>query len=323
MKIKIINLILLLNLLNKNLNSMQSNNIKELENIEQNLSLTSYAEYLTLSNFPEEIIQLIIGKIIENYISQIKHIDNIFELYSIEIKKIRKKLTKKLFGLSLTSKKLNHSVRNFIEYSIEQMPRMIKEKEKKLMNDIIIKYQNIDRNTLNFELKLILNKYIGILNNYIGNRNALEKATMLIIAGANIETKNNFGNTVLTLAIQYGYKNVAKLFLNLLNQKNIPVNLNTYNYTSSLMIAVSLGHKEIIELLLDIGIDINTTDPADNNALIMAVFFGHKEIVKLVLDRGADINAKNSEGETALMLAKKSNFNDIAELIEKYQSKNN
>ena len=101
-KIKNINLILLLSLLNNNLNSMQPSDVKEKESesIAQYLdpmeiSDTEESKKTELSNLPEEIIQLIIHKIIEPHIEKIKNIDNIFELYSIEKKNIKKGLKKR------------------------------------------------------------------------------------------------------------------------------------------------------------------------------------------------------------------------------------
>ena len=62
------------------------------------------------------------------------------------------------------------------------------------------------------------------------------------------------------------------------------------------------GHKQIIELLVTAGADVNAK-------LHSAASEGDKEIVELLIANGADVNAKNIEGITPL---------DFAEKVEKW-----
>jgi len=84
-----------------------------------------------------------------------------------------------------------------------------------------------------------------------------------IAAGADVDAKNNVGDTPLH------------------------------------MTALS-GHKIITELLIAKGADVNTKDEDGGTPLHIAVSGAHKEIAELLITNGADVNAKDDEGSTPL-----------------------
>jgi ankyrin repeat protein len=55
------------------------------------------------------------------------------------------------------------------------------------------------------------------------------------------------------------------------------------------------GHREIIQLLLDKGADVNAQGGEYGNALQAASWGGHQEAVRLLLDNGADVNAQGGK----------------------------
>ena len=68
------------------------------------------------------------------------------------------------------------------------------------------------------------------------------------------------------------------------------------------------GHKDVVELLLAHGAEIN----AANNKygatpLHLAAQEGYKGVAELLLARGAEVNAKDKDGETPLYIAAKKN----------------
>jgi ankyrin repeat protein len=69
-----------------------------------------------------------------------------------------------------------------------------------------------------------------------------------------------------------------------------------------LIVAADGGCKEIVEMLLDAGANIEHRNDQGETALIAAAQNGHKEIVQILLDAGANINQENADGETALDL---------------------
>ena len=76
--------------------------------------------------------------------------------------------------------------------------------------------------------------------------------------------------------------------------------------------AANGGHKEIIELLIAEGADVNAKVEGAGTPLHYAARWGHKEIGKLLIAAGADVNAKNKYGSTPLHSA---DTKEIAELI--------
>jgi len=75
-----------------------------------------------------------------------------------------------------------------------------------------------------------------------------------------------------------------------------------YAGASALHLAVSLGNREITELLLENGadIDIKARDQYEGTPLHWAAYLGQKEMVELLVEAGADINAPDVNGYTPL-----------------------
>ena len=82
------------------------------------------------------------------------------------------------------------------------------------------------------------------------------------------------------------------------------------------------GHREIAELLLGKGADVNAKDnQSGNTPLHTAARYGRKEIGELLTEHGADVNAKNDDGMTPLGRAIKYRQPKIANFLRKNGSK--
>ncbi|GAI46299.1 unnamed protein product, partial [marine sediment metagenome] len=75
------------------------------------------------------------------------------------------------------------------------------------------------------------------------------------------------------------------------------------------------GNKDVVELLIAKGADVNTKGSAGYTSLLYAAQSGHSEIAKLLIAKGADIEAKADMGVAPLMVAVLYNHNDIAEML--------
>ena len=67
--------------------------------------------------------------------------------------------------------------------------------------------------------------------------------------------------------------------------------------------ALSNGELEMVLKQLNTGIDINTRGNLGETPLITAARLGHKQIVNYLLQKGADPEIKDFDGITALFLA--------------------
>ncbi len=86
-----------------------------------------------------------------------------------------------------------------------------------------------------------------------------------------------------------------------------------------LMLTALRGNSQIVATLLDHGADVRASDPDGMTPLMWAAFGGSGPTVKVLLSRGAEINTKNKKGETALTWARArgSNRAVIDELLKK------
>ena len=75
------------------------------------------------------------------------------------------------------------------------------------------------------------------------------------------------------------------------------------------------GSKNAVDLLLDLGANINAVDKDGNNCLHYAVNSNNQNLLKKLLVRGADKNIRNKKNELPLDLAINNNFKIIADIL--------
>ncbi len=82
-------------------------------------------------------------------------------------------------------------------------------------------------------------------------------------AGINSNAKNKDGYTALIYATSNGYKDIVKLLL-------AKADINANNYGTALHRAAVARHKDIVEMLLNKGANVNAQDGFGNTALIIS-----------------------------------------------------
>ena len=88
----------------------------------------------------------------------------------------------------------------------------------------------------------------------------------------------------------------------LLSSMMLDVNFRMHGCTA-LCRAAMIGHKDVVQVLLDRGADYNTVDNGGWTPLHQAARHGHKDVVQLLLDNGADPNKADRDGHTPLHCA--------------------
>lgn len=88
--------------------------------------------------------------------------------------------------------------------------------------------------------------------------------------------------------------------------------------------AAGRGHVALTKQLIELGVQVNARVRGEDTALMSACEIGHREIVDLLLQAGADVNTKSTlsdegdRGETPLMAAAQHGYREIIEnLLQK------
>jgi ankyrin repeat protein len=140
-----------------------------------------------------------------------------------------------------------------------------------------------------------------------GIENKLKMLDCLISTG--VDVKRYGGRALLYACSWSGKTKVVKLLLSL----GAPIDW-TYEFAaigSPLMHAIDNENKEVTQVLLDAGADVNLAAGETGTALITAVDKGNKELAFELLERGADPNIKAGKYGTALAIAAKNGDEDV------------
>jgi ankyrin repeat protein len=150
----------------------------------------------------------------------------------------------------------------------------------------------------------------------IKSRN-LAEVKNLIQRGVDFDTLHfNIGEyhnyTVLTWAAAHGHKEIIELLL----EKGANVNQAGRDGKTAFMLAILFSKIQIIELLLEKGANVNQADQDGKTALMRAILFGKIQIIELLLKRNdVDVNHAGYYGDTALMVAVRYGNIEIVKLL--------
>ena len=112
-------------------------------------------------------------------------------------------------------------------------------------------------------------------------------------------------------ACSNGRKEIVEMLLG----NGADINTKDRYCQTGLILAVINDHNDIVETLLAKGADVNAKDHNDRTALVHACIEGRKEIVETLLSNGADINARTENGNTALIFAVQSDKREMVEAL--------
>jgi len=112
-----------------------------------------------------------------------------------------------------------------------------------------------------------------------------------------------------------GDREIAELFL----KAGMDINAKGNDRGETALMIAAVSHNiELMKVFIENGADINAKDNDGYTALMFASSQGNGEVTKFLIARGADVNAQNNNGETPLMLAVLHDDLEITEiLIEK------
>ncbi len=135
--------------------------------------------------------------------------------------------------------------------------------------------------------------------------------------GAYVNMTDEIGNPGILYAVEADDLELIKYLL-----ENGADKKRHINYAFSA--AVKHGKKEIAEVLLEKGADIDYRASASDWSILMsAANVGNKEMVEFLLEQGADVNISDYSGITALSLALRNRYFDIVNILIKHNAKIN
>lgn len=122
---------------------------------------------------------------------------------------------------------------------------------------------------------------------------------ILLEAGADIEGIDAKGHTALVLATYHGFETTTAMLLDRGADPN-----GTTESGSPLIGVAFKGHFAIAKRLLVAGADPNLRNSSEQTAIMMSALFDRREIIDLLLSMGADIDAVDAAGNDAASLAR-------------------
>jgi len=173
---------------------------------------------------------------------------------------------------------------------------------------------------------------------------SVDVVAVLIDAGADMYAEDEWGERPLGAAVSRGNTELVALFIAKgMDPNSVSSNASRWEGWTVLHRAAISGSKEVMQLLLSKGADVNckgkdgdtpiqlalgesgsvrteivrllVSHGADISALYAAAFLGEVEKVKTVINEGADVNANWLDCGTALHAAARGNQKDVAELL--------
>ncbi len=112
----------------------------------------------------------------------------------------------------------------------------------------------------------------------------IDQVQQLLSEGADINSRNRMGWSLLRTAIQNRRQAVTELLI----AKGANVSAKDNSGQTPLLVAVNTGQKDTVELLITKGADVNIMGGRGDNALSLAKKRRHTEIVELLLKHGAE-----------------------------------
>ncbi len=141
------------------------------------------------------------------------------------------------------------------------------------------------------------------------NNTSSECLGMLVQAGADVNLSNLFGDTTLALAVRLGLKRRVKMLL----KAGADVSVNPRDRLEAAMhnTKCSRQKKMLTKFLQGNARNCERVKPL----LFQAVHHGQVESLRLLLKAGADVNTRSSQGETALKLAWRLRKRECADVL--------
>lgn len=123
--------------------------------------------------------------------------------------------------------------------------------------------------------------------------NDLERAKIAIDSGANVNAEDN---KAVEKAVKLGYAEMVKFLID--QGANLEMHLTAGIVITMLSYFAKIDNFNAVNLLLDVGVDINSVNNKGETALMWASWDNNLDMVRLLMERGADAPTIQKKGST-------------------------
>ena len=189
---------------------------------------------------------------------------------------------------------------------------LIKENEMEILKIVFDNLKFYDNGFIKWLLFLYKNKAFTSTKN-INQEISKDKYKIMI----EYEKVDNFYNSI----CYWNYsktKNMNKNLINYLVEHGIDINKEDLNGETVLFKACESGNKDLVEYLIKYGADINKESEYGETPLFRACDSGNKDLVEYLIELGAYLNKENLNDETPLFNACLNGNKDLVEYLIEY-----
>jgi ankyrin repeat protein len=156
---------------------------------------------------------------------------------------------------------------------------------------------------------LSVNLYAGEIHDAVIAGDLAQVSLLLADHPDWLNQQDDLGMTPLNHACEKGLKDIFYALLNM----SADINLGDVDNSAPIHLAAKFGHIEMVEELLNRGVDI---DIQDNNGVTPLLFSSYQqpEVTKYLINRGADVNISNNVGFTLLFHSVIGGNNELLQL---------
>ena len=126
--------------------------------------------------------------------------------------------------------------------------------------------------------------------------NNRESVTLLINAGADVNSRTVHGETALARAAYFGHEKCVKALI----EAGANVNARNKRKETPLICALKKSRFRCVEELLQAGADVNITTSNGDTALVIGITKRSSKYEKLLIQAGADVNIPYKDEQTLL-----------------------
>lgn len=138
------------------------------------------------------------------------------------------------------------------------------------------------------------------------------EALTAMIAGMDVNLRDKQSNTT---ALEHAVRNSNREMVQLLLASGANVNLKNASGETPLMMLDDDATSDLIWDLINKGAKVNLQDDAGDTALMQATTQNNLEALKTLIDAGAKVDLRNKRGQTALMLAADEGYVNIVRAL--------